>query len=215
MLPQRERRCARSGPSGRARPRSSSATELFRRILAHPEGVEIARQRARDAISTTTSASPTSRSASRPSRCSPEHPARARDGARRATRHSRSCWPRGLRTRWTANTIQRDPAWRKGTRPALRAQPLARRRRRRLGVSEGDARPRLHDAAAPSRCRRRSTRSCMAGPRLDAERLRHDGLARTAWLDGATRTSSPTSADRDPFTGIPHHRYVRCRVERA
>jgi len=21
--------------------------------------------------------------------------------------------------------------------------------------------------------------------------------------------------DRDPFTGIPHHRHVRCRVERA
>jgi hypothetical protein len=23
------------------------------------------------------------------------------------------------------------------------------------------------------------------------------------------------TADRDPFTGIPHHRYVRCRVEKA
>jgi hypothetical protein len=34
-------------------------------------------------------------------------------------------------------------------------------------------------------------------------------------LQGANQNELTDIADRDPFTGIPHHRYVRCRVERA
>ena len=37
----------------------------------------------------------------------------------------------------------------------------------------------------------------------------HDGM-----LDGANQNELTDTADRDPFTGIPHHRHVRCRLER-
>ena len=32
---------------------------------------------------------------------------------------------------------------------------------------------------------------------------------------GAFALAKTLRDDRDPFTGIPHHRYVRCRVERT
>ena len=34
-------------------------------------------------------------------------------------------------------------------------------------------------------------------------------------LDGVNGNELTDAADRDPFTGIPHHRYVRCSVEKA
>ena len=36
----------------------------------------------------------------------------------------------------------------------------------------------------------------------------HDGA-----LDGGNQNELTDVAERDPFTGVPHHRYVRCRVE--
>ena len=33
--------------------------------------------------------------------------------------------------------------------------------------------------------------------------------------DGANQNELTDIADRDPFTGIPHHRYVRCKIEKA
>ena len=34
-------------------------------------------------------------------------------------------------------------------------------------------------------------------------------------VQGANQNELTDVADRDPFTGIPHHRYVRCQVARA
>ena len=34
-------------------------------------------------------------------------------------------------------------------------------------------------------------------------------------MHGANQNELTDAADRDPFTGIPHHRYVRCRLERV
>ena len=34
-------------------------------------------------------------------------------------------------------------------------------------------------------------------------------------VDSANQNELTDVADRDPFTGIPHHRYVLCRIERA
>lgn len=36
-----------------------------------------------------------------------------------------------------------------------------------------------------------------------------------AQVDGASQNEITDLADRDPFTGIPHHRYVPCRLERV
>ncbi len=62
----------------------------------------------------------------------------------------------GLRTRWTANTIQRDPAWRKGKGPhcALNLSPADAAS---LGIRDGDTvrvstnRGNLDDAGADRR----------------------------------------------------------------
>ena len=44
--------------------------------------------------------------------------------------------------------------------------------------------------------------------------VKHDGDGRPV-IDGINMNEFTDIADRDPITGIPHHRYVRCRVEQA
>jgi len=115
----------------------------------------------------------------------------------------------GLRTRWTANTIQRDPAWRKGRGPhcALNLSPADARD---LGVRDGD---RVRVATR----RGAVTLPAQIDPKLlpghvwmpNGFGMVHDGM-----LDGANQNELTDTADRDPFTGIPHHRHVRCRLER-
>ena len=54
-----------------------------------------------------------------------------------------------------------------------------------------------------------------AGDRDARRHLVHDhGIHDEGRLAGTGR-GHVAVADRDPFTGIPHHRYVRCRVERV
>jgi anaerobic selenocysteine-containing dehydrogenase len=184
-------------------------SELFRRVLAHPEGVEIARQRLETNLE--------------------DHLGFADgkirlgvdvmlDEIRRALATEPVADPdyplvlaAGLRTRWTANTIQRDPAWRKGRGPhcALNLSPADASA---LGVREGD----------PVTVRTR--RGALTMPAQIDGKL----LAGHAWMpngfgmisadghvQGANQNELTDVAERDPFTGIPHHRYVRCRVERA
>jgi len=188
--------------------------EIFRRILAHPEGVEVARldpdvnlqqhigwddKRVRLAI--------------------PEMLGEL-ERARATRREADAEWPfvlsNGLRTRWTANTIQRDPAWRRGSGPHC---PLSLHPDDAAGLGLGDG-----DAATLS-----TSRGTVTLPVAIDERLRRgqvaipngfgmvvgtDGDGRPV-LDGVNGNELTDTADRDPFTGIPHHRYVRCRVEKA
>ena len=117
----------------------------------------------------------------------------------------------GLRTRWTANTIQRDPAWRKGKGPhcTLNLSPADATS---LGVRDGDP-------VRVSTPRGSLTMPAQVDAKLMAGHVwmpngfgmvSSDGV-----LQGANQNELTDVADRDPFTGIPHHRYVRCRVERA
>ena len=127
----------------------------------------------------------------------PQGPPRARaDAARDPPRHRDASRPidaafplvmaAGLRTRWTANTIQRDPALAQGQGAALRAQPLARRRgdarrpRRRRGARR-DAARQPHAAGAGRReAHGRATSGC---------RTASAWCRPTAWCRAATRTS--------------------------
>ena len=100
------------GPDWEGKMPFEIGSELFRRILAHPEGVEIARQR------TETNFEDHLGFADRKIRLAP---APMMPEIRRAISTAPTVDPAfplvmaaGLRTRWTANTIQRDPAWRKG-----------------------------------------------------------------------------------------------------
>jgi anaerobic selenocysteine-containing dehydrogenase len=118
----------------------------------------------------------------------------------------------GLRTRWTANTLQRDPRWRKGRGPHC-ALNLSAADAARLGVANGEA-------VVVSTRRGALTLPAQVDPKLQAGHvwmpngfgMRFPGIE---GLVGANQNELTDVADRDPFTGIPHHRAVPCQVVRA
>lgn len=187
------------------------AAELFRRILDHPEGVEIARVDEEDLLSRHVG--------HEDGRIHLAPPLMLEEIARAAASGPPTdpAYPfvlaAGLRTRWTANTIQRDPAWRKGRGPhcTLHIHPDDAAA---LGVADG----------APARVTTRR-----GAVELDATfdpkcRPGHVWIpngfgARYPGADGAlveqgVNTNELTDvADRDPISGCPHHKYTLCRIE--
>lgn len=119
----------------------------------------------------------------------------------------------GLRTGWTANTIVRDPVWRKGKGPhcpvILNPQDAAS-----LGVADGDW------------VRLSSRRSAVEGPaRLDAATLPgHVHIPNGFGMRFPDATSGELkqvginvnelldARDRDPYTGCPHTKHIACQV---
>jgi anaerobic selenocysteine-containing dehydrogenase len=115
----------------------------------------------------------------------------------------------GVRTKWTANTIHRDGSWRKGRGPhcALHVAPADAGS---LGLREGD------------RARVTSSRASLVVPVAFDPGLRTGN----AWLPNGFGMSDANGEvvgvncneltdvdDRDPFTGCPHHKGVRCKIE--
>jgi anaerobic selenocysteine-containing dehydrogenase len=184
-------------------------TELFRRIVAHPEGVEIARQRLETNLEDHLGF------VDRKIRLAPE-PMLAE--VRRAIATEPAADPSfplvmaaGLRTRWTANTIQRDPGWRKGKGPhcALNLSPADAAA---LGIRDGDT-VRVATPRGQLMLPAQVDRKLMAGHVWMPNgfgMVSADGM-----VQGGNQNELTDATDRDPFTGIPHHRYVRCRVERV
>jgi len=197
------------GPEWEGKMPAEIGTELFRRFLAHPEGVEIARQRLETNLEDHLGFAD-GRIRLAPEVMMPE--------IRRALATEPAVDPEfplvlaaGLRTRWTANTIQRDPAWRKGKGPhcALNLSPADASA---LGVRAGD------------RVRVSTRRGSVTLPaQIDAKLMAghiwmpngFGMISADGTVQGANQNELTDLADRDPFTGIPHHRYVRCRVEPA
>ncbi len=125
----------------------------------------------------------------------------------------------GLRTCWTANTIQRDPSWRKGRGPHC-ALNLSPGDAERVGVSDGET------------VRLRTKRGQVELPAVVDKRLL-DGHVwmpngfgmlyptesgagpEAANLNGVNMNAYTDTADRDPFTGCPYHRFVPCQLERV
>ena len=195
------------GPAWQEKSPFEVGAELFQRILDHPEGVEIARlseetnledhvgfEDGRIRLAPRPMLDEIQRAVATPPRLDPDYP---------------FVLAAGLRTRWTANTIQRDPTWRKGRGPhcALNLSPADARE---LGVGNGD---RVHVSTR----RGGLTLPAQIDPKLlpghmwmpNGFGMVHDGI-----LDGVNQNELTDAADRDPFTGIPHHRHVQCRVER-
>jgi anaerobic selenocysteine-containing dehydrogenase len=190
------------------------AAELFHRILAHPEGVEVARvdedtnfedhvlfDDGRVRLAPEPMLHELQRAIVTPPAHDPEYP---------------FVLAAGLRTRWTANTIQRDPAWRKGRGPhcALNLSPADANK---LGVRNGDQ----VRVATP---RGALTLPAQIDPKLlDGHVWMPNGFGMvydvdgtsTTTVDGGNQNELTDVTDRDPFTGIPHHRRVACRVEVA
>jgi anaerobic selenocysteine-containing dehydrogenase len=188
------------------------AAELFRRILDHPEGVEIACARDETNLEDHLGyddgkirlapgpmlAEMQRALASEPVE-DPDYP------------FVLAC---GLRTRWTANTIQRDPKWRKGRGPHC-ALHLCPTDAEKLGLVHGD----------PTRIS--TPRGSVVLPAAIDPKLR----AGHVWIpngfgaaypengelvvQGANLNELTDASDRDPITGCPHHKAVRCRIERG
>lgn len=197
------------GPEWEGKMPFEVGTELFRRVVAHPEGVEIARQRLESNLEDHLGFP------DRKIRLAPE-PMMAE--IRRAIATEPRVDPAfplvmaaGLRTRWTANTVQRDPAWRKGRGPhcALNLSPADATA---LGIRDGDT-------VRVSTSRGALTMPAQLDPKLMAGHVWMPNgfgmISSDGMVQGANQNELTDTADRDPFTGIPHHRYVRVRVERA
>jgi anaerobic selenocysteine-containing dehydrogenase len=189
-------------------------TELFRRILDHPEGVEIGRLDPEEAWASQLGWED-GRIRLLPEALVPEF--------RRALETDVSAedpaYPftvsLGVRTRWTANTLHRDGRWRKGRGPHCTLH-LGPEDAARLGIESGTS------------MRVTSRRASLTLP-AEVESGIRPGFA---WIpngfgitevdaDGNTLVQGVNvneltdSADRDPFTGCPHHKGVRCRIEAA
>lgn len=122
----------------------------------------------------------------------------------------------GLRTGWTANTIVRDPVWRKGKGPhcpiIINPDDAAE-----LGIQDGDL------------VRLESKRSAVEGPaRLDAATSRGhlcipngfgmrfpDPVTGELKQVGILVNELQDIRDRDPYTGCPHTKAIPCRVRRV
>jgi anaerobic selenocysteine-containing dehydrogenase len=189
------------------------AVELFRRILAHPEGVEVARiDEARNLEEHVNYEDERIRLA----------PAEMLAEIGRALANGPAHDPEypfilasGLRTRWTANTIQHDPSWRKGRGPhctlSLSAADAAR-----LGVKNGDA-------VRIATRRGAVTLPAQIDPKLldghvwmpNGFGVAFPGADGALERQGVNLNEITDVADRDPFTAIPHHRYVQVSLERA
>ena len=119
----------------------------------------------------------------------------------------------GLRTGWTANTIVRDPAWRKGKGPhcpiIVNPEDAAE-----LGIADGSwvrLASRRGAVEGPVRIEAATSRGHVHIPNGFGVRfpdpqngeLRQHGINVNELLD---------ARDRDPYTGCPHTKHVACRL---
>jgi anaerobic selenocysteine-containing dehydrogenase len=119
----------------------------------------------------------------------------------------------GERRSFTANTIIRDPSWRKKDgEGALRVNPDDATA---LGVSSGDpvrVTTRRGSVVVPVEVTASMQRGHVALPNGMGVHDRGTGEAPAA---GVAPNELTTSTDRDPFVGTPWHKHVPARVERA
>ena len=185
-------------------------TELFRRILAHPEGVEIARQRMETNLEDHVGFAdeqdpPRARADARRRSAARSRPSRRVDPASRSSWRP-DCARAGRRTRSSA------------IRPGGRARGRTARSTCRpptptaLGIRDGDT-------VRVATNRGASTMPAQVDAKLMAGHVWMPNgfgmVSADGMVQGANQNELTDVADRDPFTGIPHHRYVRCRVARA
>lgn len=187
--------------------------EIFRRILAHPEGVEIAR------LADDKSLDDYIGFDDKRVRVAPEAMLAEIERALGTSLDDDGDYPfvlgSGLRTRWTANTIQRDPGWRKGAAPHCTLR-LAPDDAATLGVDKGDT-VRISTRRGSIELPAEIDKKLMAGhcsmPNGFGMQV-SDGIDGAVSVDGANMNEITDTADRDPLTGCPHHRYVRVKLEK-
>lgn len=122
----------------------------------------------------------------------------------------------GFRSQWNANVIIRDPSWRKGKK-AHEALTVSPTDAQRLGLANDD-RVQLSTRVASAQIPVRIDPHVQPGhvnlptgfgvqyPDPETGELRYDGIRINELTD---------RFERDPFTGCPHHKYIRCQLEKV
>ncbi|TFH24657.1 MAG: hypothetical protein E4H03_03025 [Myxococcales bacterium] len=185
--------------------------ELMRRVLAHPEGVEIANVAAKDNLFDNIGFE------DKHIRVAPAPMLGEMERLLETTLETDDDYPfilaSGLRTRWTANTIQRTPEWRKGNGPHCELN-LAPDDASALGRSKGDA-VRIENNRGSFDLTVAVDKKLMSGhcwmPNGFGVQYGTD-VNGSRVIQGANLNEITDAADRDPFTGCPHHRYVRVKL---
>ena len=188
-----------------------SGEAIFRDLMAHPEGVEIAR------LDVTRNLADACGHPGGRIHLAPEPMVAELKRALSTRRTPNPDFPLvlngGLRTRRSANTIQRDPAWRKGRGPhcAVLIHPADAAAIAVVDSAVVDVETRagsvrlpaaLDDSVQPGNVLIPNGFG-MEYPDPTTGKLRKTGVAVNELTD---------AADRDPFTGCPHLKYIPCRV---
>lgn len=186
-------------------------TFVFEQLLAHPEGTVVG------CLDTEHNLTAHIRFSDHKVRLSPAPMQRELDRALAFSLDADTTYPfvlnGGRRTPWNANTVQRDPAWRKGKGPhcSLFIHPSDAER---LALAEGSqVRVETRRGAVELPVRRDSTMRVghlaipngfgLEFPDAESGELKRSGISINELTD---------AMDRDPFTGSPHHKFVRCRL---
>ena len=187
---------------------------LFEEILAHPEGLEIAR------LNDETNLQDNLGWDDKKIRLLPDELKSEIKRCNSTPPETDENYPfvlaAGLRTSWTANTIQRDPTWRKGRGPHCTLH-LSPQDAETLNIETGDAirvSTRRGEVELPAEVDKRCQEGHvwipngfgMITPNSDPKR---------PVLDGVNTNELTDVADRDPISGCPHHKYTLCHLERV
>lgn len=184
---------------------------LFRRLLEHPGGVEIAR------LDPAKNLHEHCTFMDRRVRLSPAQMLREAERALRAPVVTSGDFPfvlfTGERLWWNSNTIHRDPAWRKGKGPhcVLRINPADAEV---IGVGPDQmvrVETRSGSVEVPCAVDERMQVGHVSLPHGFGQRY-PDAKPGEIREDGVNVNLLTDIDERDPFTGVPHHKYVRCRV---
>ena len=124
----------------------------------------------------------------------------------------------GTRSGWTANTIQRDPSWRKGRGPHC-AVSVNAEDAERLGLAAGDevkVSSRRGVVQLPLVIDKKMLPGHVSIPNGFGAMYPVDGAPEGELaMAGVSINVLSDAQDRDPFTGCPHHKQIRCRVEKV
>jgi len=187
------------------------AEEMFSRIIAHPEGVEVGR------LDSTSTLDRYMGYEDKKVRLAPEAMISEMERAMEYSEDENPDYPfvlaNGLRTRWTANTIQRDQAWRKGRGPFCELN-LHPEDAEKLGLTKGDmVRIETHRGSIdlPAAIDKKLMPGHVWMPNGFGMQTKEDPND-VSEMVGANMNEITDTADRDPISGCPHHRYMRVKL---
>ena len=188
--------------------------EIFRRMLAHPEGTVVA------VVDRDNNLERSVGWEDGRIRLAPEPMLAEIDRAVHFKPPTDASYPlllaAGLRTRWTANAIQRDPRWRRGKGPhcSLHISPADAAQ---LGIEEGQRialRTRRGALELPAELDEKLQRGHVWAPNGFGV-VYPDPETNKPVMQGVNLNEITDAQDRDPISGCPHHKVIPCRVESA